>query len=513
MRDIGLAAKSVKISDPLEEYACVIVKPDETSETQYTAGNATSGKTLTVIIPFGDTKIAQKILRDLDGFRYQPISATGAIIDPATELGDKIAVAGASSLMASQNMTFSNLLVADISAPGEEEIDHEIEYIPHEKRRINRAIGGISGEIQKTNGKILEDRKELIAALNGEDGAPEDLASGLKSYVRYDLENSEAYAESVLFSQIGEKARAEIGVYAVMGEDGIPRTFAEILADQINLESAVDDAFAEIELKADSSTVTALDGRVTKTETAQTDLTSRVGDAEAALKLKADSETVDALDGKVTKIEKAQADITTRVGNAESALSQKADSETVTDLSGRVKKTEEAQIDLTTRVGDVESGLSSKVSNTALTETLKNYALTSALKSYLTTTAAAELYVTDDDVASIIGAYIVTDANGNKASLAAILADIIKLQGDTEILGNLSISDGRLRVEKSIITPSTVFANKFSSNDSEMLIGGHRLNIGSDFSADGNGVAFGAKKYTPTQITSTTGTVLVLGIA
>lgn len=92
-------------------------------------------------------------------------------------------------------------------------------------------------------------------------------------------------------------------------------------------------------------------------------------------------------------------------------------------------------------------------------------------------------------------------------------SDVIKLKGDTEILGNLSISEGRLRVEKSIITPSTVFANKFSSNDAEMLIGGHRLNIGGDFSADGEGIAFGKQKYKPTPITSTTGTVLVLGFA
>ena len=189
------------------------------------------------------------------------------------------------------------------------------------ERQSYAAFGGVSRQIQKTNEKILEDRKELIAALNGEDGAPEDLSSGISNYVRYDLENNEAFAGSTLFAQIGEKAKAEIRVYTVMGSDG-----------------------------------------------------------------------------------KAH-------------------------------------------------------------------------------------------------------------SLAGIVADVIQLKGDTEILGNLSISEGRLRVEKSIITPSTVFANKFSSNDAEMLIGGHRLNIGGDFSADGEGIAFGTQKYTPTKITSTTGTVLALGIA
>lgn len=105
-----------------------------------------------------------------------------------------------------------------------------------QERREAAAFGGVSRKIQKTNEKILEDRKELIAALNNEDGAPEDLASGFQSYVRYDLENSEAYAESVLFAQVGKKARAEIGAYAVIGEDGKPRTFAAILADVIKLQ-------------------------------------------------------------------------------------------------------------------------------------------------------------------------------------------------------------------------------------------------------------------------------------
>lgn len=108
------------------------------------------------------------------------------------------------------------------------------------ERQSYAAFGGVSRQIQKTNEKILEDRKELVAALNNEDGAPEDLAAGFQSYVRYDLENSEAYAESTLFAQIGEKARAEIGAYAVIGEDGEPRTFAEILADVIKLQGRID---------------------------------------------------------------------------------------------------------------------------------------------------------------------------------------------------------------------------------------------------------------------------------
>lgn len=107
-----------------------------------------------------------------------------------------------------------------------------------QERREAAAFGAVSREIAKTDKKILESRNELVAALTGADGAPEDLAAGLQNYVRYDLTNKEGYAESVLFAQIGDKARAEIGVYAVKsGKES--KTLAEILADLITLQGKV----------------------------------------------------------------------------------------------------------------------------------------------------------------------------------------------------------------------------------------------------------------------------------
>lgn len=159
--------------------------------------------------------------------------------------------------------------------------------------------------------------------------------------------------------------------------------------------------------------------------------------------------------------------------------------------------------------------LAVKVSTDDLKNELMNYALASSLADYLTVKAAAELYVTSGDVTAAIGAYIVTDANGNRSTLAAMLADVIKLQGDTEILGNLSISDGRLKVSRSISTESSVFANKFYSNDAEMVLGGtNHFTLGSDFAVSASGIVFGRQSYGPQEITSTDGTLhTVLGSA
>lgn len=190
-----------------------------------------------------------------------------------------------------------------------------------QERQSYAAFGGMASEIKKAKDDILEDRNELIAALNGADGVPEDLAAGLKNYVRYDLKNGESLATSQLSAAIGDKARAEIGVYAV-SSGGTTKTFAQILAD------------------------------------------------------------------------------------------------------------------------------------------------------------------------------------------------VIKLQGDVEIVGNLSIESGRLKVAKSILTDNAVFARTFYANDSEVHIGNNTVNITTPVSFASGGMAFGRKSYGPTEITSTDGTeYTVLGSA
>ena len=83
--------------------------------------------------------------------------------------------------------------------------------------------------------------------------------------------------------------------------------------------------------------------------------------------------------------------------------------------------------------------------------------------------------------------------DGVASSVATIQADVVQLQGRVDVTGTLSVERGRLKCEKSIYTPANVFANKFWSDSEEIRLG----------SAD----------YVPIQITSTSGTALVLGIA
>lgn len=252
---------------------------------------------------------------------FRPISAD-VFPDWSIEAGDIVSIdtgAGSDEGMAfpvfSADMDWNGAAKGTLSCSG----NKERTTLRKQERETYSAVGGaVRAANKRTDDKMLEDRNELIAALSGDDGAPEDLAAGLQNYVRYDLKNGESLASSQLSAAIGDKARAEIGVYAV-SSGGTTKTFAQILAD------------------------------------------------------------------------------------------------------------------------------------------------------------------------------------------------VIKLQGDVEIVGNLSIESGRLKVAKSILTDNAVFARTFYANDSEVHIGNKTVNITTPVSFASGGMAFGGNSYRPTEITSTTDEQIVIG--
>lgn len=241
LHSIGYSAKNIQIGSDVRKYSRVVVRNPDTQE-EFIAGT-NEGATLVAECPWASQDLASSLLNKFSRTAYQPYVATDAIISPTAELGDKVTVAGVSSGIFNKDLKFGPLMTTTVSAPEEEELDHEFEYvakIDRERIRQNRYFTVSLNKVSKsTEEKILEDRRALVAALNGEDGAPEDLKAGFNSYVTWDLKNNKGFASSKLFSQIGEKARAEIGVYVVKSGEQT-KTLAQILADQILLQGRVD---------------------------------------------------------------------------------------------------------------------------------------------------------------------------------------------------------------------------------------------------------------------------------
>lgn len=135
--NIGNKAQSLETAPAFSAYTGVILWYDE--ENAYKAGDE-SGRVLETECPWATQEMADNILSEISGYVYRPFTATGAFLDPAAELGDVVVVGGVCSIVATMDTTFDAMCASDISAPADEEIDHEYPYLTATQRTLNRKL-------------------------------------------------------------------------------------------------------------------------------------------------------------------------------------------------------------------------------------------------------------------------------------------------------------------------------------------------------------------------------------
>jgi len=139
------------VAEPFQSYSGVEIVVDD--ETTYFAGS-TNGRVITIENPWGTQQMAENILSRLRGFTYQPYTATGALLNPAAELGDGISLNGYYSGIFKIEKSFSSLMASDIAAPQDEEIDHEYPYESRENRKITRKFMAVESEFRLQSNEI-----------------------------------------------------------------------------------------------------------------------------------------------------------------------------------------------------------------------------------------------------------------------------------------------------------------------------------------------------------------------
>lgn len=142
---VGQNVHSFNTTPEFDGFSKVVIVV--TDELEYAAGTDT-GRTLTLVCPWGTQAMAEDILADILGFRYHPYNATGALLDPSSEIGDGVTVNGIYSGIYTMDVTFGGDCRADISAPAEEEIDHEYPYVSRQERTITRKFSQIESEFK-----------------------------------------------------------------------------------------------------------------------------------------------------------------------------------------------------------------------------------------------------------------------------------------------------------------------------------------------------------------------------
>lgn len=171
--NVEQSAATLEVSprfQPITKVVLIVGESEDENGTQiiYESGNDT-GRTLEITNPWGTQEIADYILAQISGYEYQPFNATGAIVDPAAELGDSVEVNGLTSILASQSITFDSLSLSNISAPNDEELDHEYPYESHSEKQINRKIAkakaSLKVEIDAISAEVHDEETGLAQLL------------------------------------------------------------------------------------------------------------------------------------------------------------------------------------------------------------------------------------------------------------------------------------------------------------------------------------------------------------
>lgn len=141
---VGRKAESLNVMGRFSPISRVEV--NVTEDLFYAAGDET-GRIITVDCPFGTQAMANNLLAMLQGYVYQPFEARRSIANPATELGDGVTVGDVYGGIYAIYHKCGPLHLADLSAPADEEIDHEYKFTPAFERKVERRLNNMQSEL------------------------------------------------------------------------------------------------------------------------------------------------------------------------------------------------------------------------------------------------------------------------------------------------------------------------------------------------------------------------------
>ena len=131
----------------------------------YTAGDDT-GRTLEADCPWATQEICNAVLARVKGYQYIPYTATDAMLDPSSEIGDGVSVNGRDSVIASIEASFDSMFTATVEAPADEELDHEFPYKSSASRAFDRKLAQTRAAITVTADKIMAQVEEELTGLS-----------------------------------------------------------------------------------------------------------------------------------------------------------------------------------------------------------------------------------------------------------------------------------------------------------------------------------------------------------
>ena len=149
---IGLSARNITFGADLPAVTGVELTSED--GTVASAGS-TSGYVVKGNCNFANTSgVASLCLSALSGRVYTPFDISGAILDPAAENGDLVIADGKIYQIGNIDWNLSNFITASLSAPFEEEVDHEYTMQSPEAKALYKAM--------KADGEVYDSLSSYI---------------------------------------------------------------------------------------------------------------------------------------------------------------------------------------------------------------------------------------------------------------------------------------------------------------------------------------------------------------
>lgn len=147
---VGLDTTSFADNGKYKPISRVTLLVDD--ENSLTAGDD-AGMEITASCPHATQAMVNSLLAAMKGYRYQAYEAGAANIDPAAELGDGVTVCGIYSPLS--KLSDDGRGYADISSPGEMEMEDEYPSEGYISQEFNRKIAETRSSITKTSEEIM----------------------------------------------------------------------------------------------------------------------------------------------------------------------------------------------------------------------------------------------------------------------------------------------------------------------------------------------------------------------
>ena len=132
--------EDLNIGDILDPITKVTLMPfSNDDEDSYSAGDD-SGYEIAATCTFATQGMANSVLGLIGGYAYKAFDARSSLVDPSIELGDKLIFDNVSYVIVSMDTAVDALYTADISAPYNEEVDHEYSFKTSVEKTLSNAV-------------------------------------------------------------------------------------------------------------------------------------------------------------------------------------------------------------------------------------------------------------------------------------------------------------------------------------------------------------------------------------